>query len=365
MASKSILVDVNLNKNELQNAVVQNLAAAPANPVAGQIYYDTAAKMLYVYDGTNWVAGKTYTFAAPLSVDANDQVSVGVASSSAAGVIEIATDAEASTGTSESLAVNPKQLATKVTANAAITAGTATKVTYDSKGLVTSGTTLSASDIPDISGTYVTQTEVGAANGVASLDGDGKVPSSQLPSYVDDVIDSYIVSGATPLSAGWLSETEGGSALTPSTGIIYVVLTAGEYENKTFRWSGTTYVEISSSPAQATESTPGIAAIATQAEVTAGSNDTKFVTPLKLATHISGMAKKITATNGALTPSSGVCTWSISNTLATADVTVSVYDVATGDQVFPAVTVASGTVTIKINSTANISADTYKAVIVG
>lgn len=87
----------------------------------------------------------------------------------------------------------------------------------------------------------------GANNGLAELGADGKVPSSQLPAFVDDVIDSYIVSGSTALSAGWLSASAGGAAFTPETGKIYVVLTAGDYQNKTYRWSGSTYVEISES----------------------------------------------------------------------------------------------------------------------
>lgn len=499
MAKKKILVDYDFNQNEIQNPVFQNLASAPATPITGQFYYDTGLKQLLIYDGSAWQdQDTTYTFSTGLTetsgtvtlnaattsalggviVGSNINVSSGTisvnsATNAATGVIRLATDVEASTGTAEGIAVNPKQLATKVTANAAITgatkckitydtkglvtagadlaesdipllhlskisdvtatasevnvldgitattaelnildgvtanaseinvldgitasttelnyvdgvtsaiqtqidnkvtknanitAGTATKITYDAKGLVTAGTTLLASDIPDISATYVPQTSVGVANGVASLGADGKVPSSQLPSFVDDVVDAYIVSGATPLSAGWLSATSGGSALTPETDKIYVIVEAGAYQNRTYRWSGSTYVEISPAPGQATESTAGIAAIATQAEVTTGTNDTKIVTPLKLATYTSGMAKKITATNGALTQSGGVCTWSISNTLATADVVVSVYEVSTGDEVMCAVTVASGTITVKINSTSNISANTYKAVIIG
>ena len=69
---------------------------------------------------------------------------------------------------------------------------------------------------------------------------DGTVPSSQLPSYVDDIIDSYIV-GATPFATDWLSETPGGSALTPEAGKVYIIITAGIYENKTYRWSGSVY----------------------------------------------------------------------------------------------------------------------------
>ena len=53
-------------------------------------------------------------------------------------------------GSEASDAVNKSQLDLKVTANDTITSGTNTKITYDSKGLVTSGTNLSASDIPNI-----------------------------------------------------------------------------------------------------------------------------------------------------------------------------------------------------------------------
>lgn len=89
---------------------------------------------------------------------------------------------------------------------------------------------------------YVPLSQKGVANGVASLDSEGKVPSAQLPSYVDDVIESYIVSGSTALSSGWLSKTEGGAALTPEKGKIYLVMTPGSHQNKQYRWGGSTYV---------------------------------------------------------------------------------------------------------------------------
>src|SRR6056300_1603548 len=48
---------INLNKNELQNAVIQNLATAPGTPSEGQIYYDSTAgdKQLYFYNGSSWI----------------------------------------------------------------------------------------------------------------------------------------------------------------------------------------------------------------------------------------------------------------------------------------------------------------------
>lgn len=74
----------------------------------------------------------------------------------------------------------------------------------------------------------------------------GLIPSSQLPAYVDDVLDTFVV-GSIPLASDWLSLTSGGTALTPEGGKIYLVTSTGTYENKQYRWSGTQYAEISSS----------------------------------------------------------------------------------------------------------------------
>ena len=46
--------DLNLSQSELQNAAIQNLASAPSNPVAGQIYYNTASNTVFVWAVTGW-----------------------------------------------------------------------------------------------------------------------------------------------------------------------------------------------------------------------------------------------------------------------------------------------------------------------
>lgn len=53
--ARKFLTDLNLNKNELQNVVIQNLASAPSNPKNGMIYYNTADKVLYIYQDNAWV----------------------------------------------------------------------------------------------------------------------------------------------------------------------------------------------------------------------------------------------------------------------------------------------------------------------
>ena len=89
---------------------------------------------------------------------------------------------------------------------------------------------LTASDVGAIPAS-----EKGAVNGIASLDETGKVPASQLPSYVDDVVEF---------------ENRDAFPETGESGKIYLDITS----NISYRWGGTTYVEISSTIALGTTS---------------------------------------------------------------------------------------------------------------
>lgn len=100
-------------------------------------------------------------------------------------------------------------------------------IVYDTENL----TSLSQLE-NDLNLDFIPNNKIGVANGVASLDSSGLVPSSQLPSFVDDVLEYDSFSDFPP---------------TGESGKIYVA----KDTNKTYRWGGTQYVEISASIALA------------------------------------------------------------------------------------------------------------------
>lgn len=116
-----------------------------------------------------------------------------------------------------------------------------TSRTVNGKAL-SSNITLSASDV-----SAVATSAVGAANGVCPLNASKVIDSQYLPSFVDDIVEAYARTSGTALSSNWLSTTSAtGSALTPETGKIYVLMAdSGDYAaNTQFRWSGSAYVKL-------------------------------------------------------------------------------------------------------------------------
>lgn len=91
--------------------------------------------------------------------------------------------------------------------------------------------------------TYTANNSLISLPSYATLDSSGKVPSSQLPSYVDDVIEGYYSGGTFFYNKDWTNEISG------ETGKIYVDLNS----SKTYRWGGSAYVEISASLAIGTK----------------------------------------------------------------------------------------------------------------
>jgi hypothetical protein len=123
---------------------------------------------------------------------------------------------------------------TGVTANSYGLAGSVPTITVDAKGRITSAAntpiSITASQVSDFNSAADARITAQKAqpNGLATLDSNGKVPSAQLPSFVDDV-EEYANFASLPV--------------TGENGKIYVTLD----NNKTYRWSGSIYIEISPS----------------------------------------------------------------------------------------------------------------------
>lgn len=159
---------------------------------------------------------------------------------------------------------------------------------------------------------------LGVANGIATLGSDGKVLSSQLPSYVDDVV-----------------EVDNHAALptTGETGKIYLTLD----NNKIYRWTGSTYISISDA-------------------VSASDTALKWATPRTLT--LSGKAAGSVTFDGSADFTLDVTSLSVSK----ADVGLGNVD-NTSDLNKPVSTATQTALNLKLNSTAYTAADVLTKVL--
>lgn len=154
--------------------------------------------------------------------------------------------------------------------------------------------------------------KMGVAGGFATLGDDGKVPTSQLPSYVDDVLE-YADYDSLPT--------------TGEEGKIYVTLDDG----KTYRWGGTAYAEISAS--LAIGETVGTAYDGAAGKALAD----------KVAALESGAVNRYTGVLAA-----GSTSVTVTHSFNSTEVLVQTYDNSTGETVLTEVTRAANAVTVTL-----------------
>jgi hypothetical protein len=127
------------------------------------------------------------------------------------------------------------------------TGNVVTGVTQTANGITVSlGSLPTSADLAN----YILVSQKGIANGVATLDASGQVPATQLPSYVDDVLEGYykVADGKFYKEAAYTN------LLAAETGKIYVSLDT----NKTYRWTGTTFVYITSGAVDSVNGLTGV-----------------------------------------------------------------------------------------------------------
>jgi len=332
MAKKSFLVDIDLNKNQMLNQKIQNLATSPTLTAgdAGFIYYNTADAKLYVWTGSAW---KTFPYVHPNH--SGDVTSAGDGA--------------------------------QTIANSAVTNA---KMANMAANTIKGNNTGSAAAPIDLT---VLQVLIMLADTDVTLGGAGAVNtkiSSQLAvkTYVDNLVAGVnsLISGALVNKGGYDAATNTPLLdATPIAGIkngwTYVVTVAGTFfttgvaigdmiianqDSPTLESHWTVVNKNIPDIVSASETAQGIIELATQSEVNTGTDATRAVTPATLTQKLGAAAKTYSAAFGNGTLTSFVFT----HGLITREVIVSVYNTTTFEEVQCEVYITSTTtVTVSVN----------------
>lgn len=289
--AKKFLTNLDLAKNQILNVALQNLATAPSNPVAGQIYFNTADARIYFWDGTTWVdisgdlrsvfggAGLTATYSGD-----GDEVTLDVNVDNV--TIEI---------NSDTLRIKDLGVSTAKLADSAVTT---IKINNNAVTLGKIQQIAALKLLGNVTGSTANVAEIDIKTAVDGTASDSNIPTTKA---VKDYVDANVASLGN-LEGGWDASSGSfpvGSSPTAGTkaGDYWYVTTAGTTGGVVFNVgdvivakvnaastsSAADWIQLEVNRDQATESVLGLVEIATQTETNTGTNDTAAVTPLKLA----------------------------------------------------------------------------------
>lgn len=369
MASKQFYVDIDLNLNQLIRIKLEMLASHPT-AVAGRIYYNTTQNIVYYYDGTQWI---------PLSGDISEVIAgAGLTGGGTSGAVTLNVNPDNSTIEIFSDAVRIKDDGV-TTAKLATNAVTTIKIT--DKNI----TFAKIQDIPTMTvigrvtgGTGVPESvAILNENDFASNSPTSLATQSSIKAYVDGRVadlgqlqgnfdasvatDFPVASGGTNKGDYWYVTGAGtvhGEIL--NIGDMLIAKVNAPNVTTTNDWiflqrnldqatetvlgvvrlataaevlAGTDTQKVIT-PATlvqrtATETRTGIAEIATQAETDTGTDDTRIVTPLKLKTYYDALTGtySVNIGNGSAT------SFTVTHALNTLDVLTEIVEIATGETV--------------------------------
>lgn len=339
-------------------------SSAPTNPIEGQQYYDSTLKKVGTYNGTSWDYTNSQTINnATITIQKNST-------------------------TVESFTLNQ---ANDETINITV------PTTASDVGALPSSTTindLTSSSQQAALNSGATSTNIGqiATNTSAISTINDKIPSAATSSnqladkqYVDNAIQTnsahfrgnWATWATVPTDVNDYPADDDGNK-TPTVNDYMVVQDASDYTGETltgawqFTYTGVWATngkagwlprfQINEDPLTPAQQAALDSGITSSLVTQIGTNQTDIGT---LQTAISTKADCFGVTNPALTVSGGVCTWSITNSIGSKNVHVDFYLESTGEMVRTYYEVGTSTITVKFNSTANISAGAYRAVVTG
>lgn len=342
----------------INNGGWQVLASAPTNPVEGQQYYDSTLKKVGTFNGTSWdyvnsqtISNATITIqknsttveSFTLNQSSDETINITVPTqASDVGALPASTTINDLTSTAQQQALNSginstltAQISTNQsdisTINSKIPSAASSTNQLADKDFVNSSISTNTADFDGSWNTYaaIPTTEAGFTN--------AGYPAPTNNNYLvvkeDETKDGgtwrykYVDDGGAYDKANWKAEYEVNE--TPFTQSQLDAINSGA--------NSTNIAQI-------------------------GTNATNIGI---LQTQIATKSDAFAVTNPALTVSGGVCTWSIINTIGTKNVQVSYYREVDGVEVKTYTKVTASTITASFNSTANIPAGTYRAVVVG
>lgn len=417
---------IDLNNNEIQNVKFQMLASAPT-PTEAKFYYDTTLHKFGYYNGTEWIYGTVYIEGNGIKINGNtisidpdvvaqltDLANYVPTSRTVNGYAlssNISLDYDDVGAVPNTRTVNGKSLANNITLTYTDVNAVPTTRTVNNKAL-SSDITLTAGDVnalPDSTtiNDLTTTAQQNAINSGATSTLIGKITTnetaintinSKIPSQASvsnqladkAFVNSTVQTNTASFDGSWatyatIPTTVAGftSAGFPEpTNNNYLVVVEDETQDGgTWRYKyvddGTAYnknkwkveYEINETPMTADQLAALNSGITSTlvAQITTNQNNITTINGQisSINTTLATKISKFTATNPTLTTSGGVCTWSIVNSFATNEIQVQIFRVSDGVQVMTEVDTSASTIVVKFNSSSNITAGIYRAVVQG
>lgn len=341
--AKRFLTNIDLTKNEIQNVVIHKLATAPSTPTEGQIYYNTTDSRWYLRQASSWkdVTGRldqVLSNTNALTVTDNGDGTIDLAIANATGVNAglLSTQFYDLLNTATDAPTASKLVQRDASGNASFN-----EITIE-QGTVNNEPTLA---------THVATKKYVDDLVTSGMTIKGSIDASTNPNYPSGIVgDAYYISVNGKIGGASGEPVEVGD-------LIVVVNDNAGGDQATV---GGDWIILQDNIDMASETIAGKIAIATQAEVDAKTNDTKAVTPLKMATFV---AAQIASHKFGVNIGDGTATqFAISHGLDSTDVQVMVYDNTSKDFIETDIEVTdSATVTVKFLLPP--SADAYRVVI--
>lgn len=371
-----------LQQNNIINIPLDPRATAPASPVVGQVYTNTTDKLIYFWDGTQWVSTSGITNIdspnnsilvsisaglASLGINADN---VGVEINPTTGVVRLkdlgVTTAKLANNAVTTIKVTDKNITfakiqdvptMTVIGRVASGSGTASAITIlndpamagaNGSTLATSGSIKAYVDgiiagIGTLIGSFNATTSTNFPGTATTKKGDywyvtvaGTVQGITL--NVGDVLIANVPNPSNTNPNDWIFlESNRDQATTTVLGMV-MLATNTEVQAGTNNTKAVTPAALSARTA--TETRTGLIEIATQAETNAGTDDTRAVTPLKMVTYLNAMVGGYSGTIGNGTATS----IAITHGLNTTNLIAEFFLVSTGEKILVDYTPTSATV---------------------